>query len=103
MIDSELNWTLKYANDGPYTQVEEKTIQGDRISTPLQAGRWHQVGIDWDVELNVANLWVDGRYAGTLLGLETARGIGYLRLSSAAPTTDQKGLWISKFHSQPQP
>jgi BNR repeat protein len=103
MIDSELNLKLKYANDGPYKQVEEKTIQGDNISTPLQAGRWHDLRIDWDAELNVANLWVDGRYAGTLLGLENARGIGYLRLSSAAATTDQKGLWIGHLHSQSQP
>ena len=103
MIDTDLNLRLRYANDGPYKQVEEKTFQGESINTPLQAGRWHELRIDWDAELNVANLWVDGRYAGTLLGLENARGIGYLRLSSAAATTDQKGLWIARIHSQPQP
>jgi len=103
MIDPELNLRLKYANDGPYKRVEEKTFQGEAISRPLEAGRWHEIRIDWDAELNVANLWVDERYAGTLLGLENARGIGYLRLSSGAAATDRNGLWIASIQSRPQP
>ncbi len=103
MLDPELNLRIQHSNEGPYKRVEEKTIQGDNLGTPLQAGRWHDLRIDWDAELNVANLWVDERYAGTLLGLENARGIGYLRLRSAAVTTDENGLWVTSIRSQPLP
>jgi len=103
MLDPELNLRIQHSNEGPYKRVEDKTIQGDNVGVPLQTGRWHDLRIDWDAELNVANLWVDERYAGTLLGLENDRGIGCLRLRSAAATIDQNGLWVASIRSQPRP
>ena len=103
MLDPELNLRIQHANEGPYKRIEEKAIQGDNVGVPLLTDRWYNLHIDWDAELNVANLWVDGRYSGTLLGLENARGIGYLRLRSAAATTDLGGLWVTSIQSRPQP
>jgi hypothetical protein len=66
----------------------------------LEAGETHEFVVKWNCEDNVADIELDGRYTTTLVGLEMTRGICYLHVYSAAPTTDSKGLWLLSFDSQ---
>lgn len=79
------------------------TLQSEKTGPVLRTGQFHELSLDWDCELNVANLQIDSQYMGTLLGLEKAQGLAYLRLSSAAPATDKKGFWVSNLRTEVQP
>ena len=61
----------------------------------LQIGRWHDVGLDWDLSKRACNVSVDGKRAVALKLLnETGNGICYLRLRSTAGKIDRAGYLV---------
>ena len=105
MVDPDLNWRVQYTNDGPYLEEpgpHPNLTLGD-ICPRAEAGPILDLTVDWDCDTNVARLQQNGRFVATLVGLEPARGIGYVRVHSAAPGVDLKGVWVLGIRSHAEP
>jgi len=100
MIDAEGKVKAQYVAGLPYE--DSSTVQwgvDENRKFQLEPGEVHELVVDWNCAHNVGNIQLDGRYTMNLAGLEMARGICYLRLFSAAPTTDARGLWVLSLES----
>jgi hypothetical protein len=61
---------------------------------PLAPDKWHTLGLEWDIEKQMAQVSLDGRPLTSLrLGRESP-GACYLRIRSTAPATDPAGLLV---------
>src|SRR5690606_38090553 len=61
----------------------------------LEAGRWYDLTLSWDLAAGACNLHVDGHPAGTLpLRQPTLNGVSYVRFRSAAGEVDPAGMLI---------
>jgi hypothetical protein len=104
MIDANGKVKAQYVYGLPYE--DSSTVQwgvDENRKFQLQPGEVHELLLAWNCDDNAGNIELDGHYTMNLTGLETARGICYLRLFSAATETDTRGLWVFRLESQSQP
>ncbi|MBM3804876.1 MAG: exo-alpha-sialidase [Acidimicrobiia bacterium] len=106
MIDADLKIKMKRGGHSgsisrttrdPYA---EETSDIGKIRTTLEAGKAQELAIKWDCETNLAKLAIEGVYGSTLMGMEPARGIGYVRIGLIPNGTDSAGLWVMGLESQ---
>jgi hypothetical protein len=103
MIAADGKVKAQYVCGLPYE--DSSTIQwgvDENRKFQLEPGEIHELVLDWNCDDNVGYIQLDGHYTMNLAGLESARGICYLRLSSAAGT-DANGLWVLSLERPPQP
>jgi hypothetical protein len=104
MIDADGKVKAQYVGGLPYE--DSSTVQWameDNRKFQLEEGAVHELLLEWNCDDNVGSIQLDGHYTMNLAGLEMARGICYLRLSSAATGTDANGLWVLSLESKSQP
>jgi hypothetical protein len=104
MIDADGKVKAQYVCNLSYE--DSSTVQwgvDENRKFQLEEGEIHELVLDWNCDDNVGNIKLDGHYTMNLAGLEMARGICYLRLSSAATSTDTNGLWVLSLESHSQP
>jgi hypothetical protein len=102
MIGPDGRFRAQYANDGPYLATGSGRWDVGDVVSKFEAGRSHELCISWNCDANVAQLRLDDRYVATLVGLEPARGMNYLRLFLAATLIDQRGVWVSDIRTSPE-
>ncbi len=101
VIDSEGKARAQYVTGLPYedsTSIQWGVDENRKFQ--LQPGETHELVLKWNCDNNVGEINLDGHYTMNLAGLETARGICYLRLFSAATETDNNGAWIFSLKSE---
>jgi hypothetical protein len=103
MIGPDMKLKVQYASQGPYLETGPERWTVGEVESSVQAGRSHELSLRWNCDVNVAELRLDGRYVATFAGIEPARGMNYLRLSSAAAATDAKGLRVVRLQSRAEP
>lgn len=98
MIGPDRKLKGQYANEGPYQEAHPKHFAEPKTS--VEAETTHELTVKWDCETRLATVYIDGEYGTTLLGLEPARGVAYLRMSLTQTGTDAKGIWVMRLQSQ---
>lgn len=102
MIDAGGKVKAQYVCGLPYedsSTVQWAVDEGRKFQ--LEPGETHELVLKWNCENNVGEINLDGHYTMNLAGLESARGICYLRMFSAASDTDNQGAWVFGLESQP--
>jgi len=61
----------------------------------LDAGRWHELELAWDVDTRKCTVRIDGKSAGTVQDNRRSAGINYLRLHTTADEPDE-GLLLRR-------
>jgi hypothetical protein len=109
MIDADLKLKVKRGgHSGSISRTShepyaEETSDIGKIRTTLEPASTQELTVEWDCETNLAKVAIDGAYGSTLMGMEPARGIGYLRIGLTPSGTDPKGLWVMGLESQSNP
>ncbi|MDR3677847.1 MAG: sialidase family protein [Acidobacteriota bacterium] len=104
MIDADGKVKVQYVCGLPYE--DSSTVQwgvDENRKFQLEQGKIHELLLEWNCDDNVGGIKLDGHYTMNLAGLELARGICYLRLFSAATSTDTNGLWVFSLESRSEP
>lgn len=65
---------------------------GDGVK--LEAGRWYEVVLHWDLSKRECRVMVDGRQVLVAPQNRVGAGADYLRIRSTAPDRDEAGLLI---------
>ncbi len=101
MIDADGKVKAQYVSG--LTYEDSSTVQwgvDENRKFQLEPGQLHDLVLKWNCDDNVGEINLDGHYTMNLAGLESARGICYLRLFSAAMNTDDQGAWVLRLESQ---
>jgi hypothetical protein len=109
MIDAGLKIKIKRGGHSgsipraPRESYAEETSDIGKIRTTVEPSKIQELTVEWDCETNLAKLTIEGVYGSTLMGMEPAHGMGYLRIGLVPKGADPAGVWVMGLVSQSKP